>query len=45
MAIAIPAVIGMIAVLLIDHGRSASAHHEDASAELPDSPLPVAHGT
>jgi len=45
MAIAIPAVIGMIAVLLIDHRRSASAHHEDASAELPDSPLPVAHGT
>jgi MFS transporter, AAHS family, benzoate transport protein len=34
-AIAIPAVLGMIAVLLIDHRRSASAHHHDASAELP----------
>jgi AAHS family benzoate transporter-like MFS transporter len=38
MAISIPAVIGMIAVLLIDHSRSASAHHEDANAEFPDSP-------
>jgi AAHS family benzoate transporter-like MFS transporter len=35
-AIAIPAVIGMIAVLSIDHSRSASAHHEDVSAELPE---------
>jgi len=35
-AIAIPAVLGMIAVLLIDHRRSASSHHQDASAELPD---------
>lgn len=35
-AIAIPAVLGMIAVLLIDHRRSASTHHQDASAELPD---------
>jgi AAHS family benzoate transporter-like MFS transporter len=35
-AIAIPAVIGMIAVLLIDHDRSASAHNEDVSAELPE---------
>lgn len=37
-AIAIPAVLGMIAVLLIDHRRSASTHHQDASAELPDAP-------
>ena len=37
-AIAIPAVLGMIAVLLIDHRRSASAHHGDATAELPDAP-------
>jgi AAHS family benzoate transporter-like MFS transporter len=35
-AIAIPAIIGMIAVLLINHGRSASTHHEDVSAEIPD---------
>jgi MFS transporter, AAHS family, benzoate transport protein len=35
-AIAIPAVIGMIAVLLIDHSRSASADRDDASAELPE---------
>ena len=33
MAISIPAVIGMIAVLLIDHSRSSSAHHQGASAE------------
>ena len=38
MAIAIPAVIGMVAVLLIDHRRSASAHHSDASVEIPTSP-------
>jgi AAHS family benzoate transporter-like MFS transporter len=36
MAISIPAVVGMIAVLLIDHSRSASAHHVDASAEVSD---------
>lgn len=36
MAIAIPAVVGMIAVLLIDHRRSASVHHEDVSAEIPE---------
>ena len=35
-AIAIPAVIAAVAVMLIDHRRSASAHHEDVSAELPD---------
>ena len=34
-AISIPAVLGMIAVLLIDHRRSASAHSEDASTRLP----------
>jgi AAHS family benzoate transporter-like MFS transporter len=41
MAIAIPAVIGMVAVLMIQHGRSASAHHEDVSAEIPDPPVRV----
>ncbi|MBC7734055.1 MAG: MFS transporter [Bacteriovorax sp.] len=35
-AISIPAVLGMIAVLLIDHRRSASAHQAYASAELFD---------
>jgi MFS transporter, AAHS family, benzoate transport protein len=35
-AIAIPAVIAAIAVAMINHSRSASAHHEDVSAELPD---------
>ena len=33
-AIAIPAVIAALAVMLIDHRRSASAHHEDVSAEV-----------
>jgi hypothetical protein len=28
----------MLAVLLIDHGRSASAHHDDVSAEIPEVP-------
>jgi AAHS family benzoate transporter-like MFS transporter len=37
-AIAIPAVIGMLAVLLIDHRRAASAQLADASAELPAAP-------
>jgi AAHS family benzoate transporter-like MFS transporter len=40
-AIAIPALIGMVAVLMIHHGRSASAHREDVSAELPDAPASV----
>lgn len=40
-AIAIPAVIGMVAVLMIQHNRSASAHQEDVSAEIPDSPSRV----
>ena len=33
-AIAIPAVIAAVAVMLIDHRRSASAHHEDVGAEI-----------
>jgi AAHS family benzoate transporter-like MFS transporter len=37
-AIAIPAVIGMVAVLMINHERSASAHRQDVSAGIPDSP-------
>jgi len=40
-AIAIPAVIGMVAVLMIQHSRSASAHQEDVSAEIPDAPARV----
>ncbi len=40
-AIAIPVVLGMIAVLSIDHRRSASTHHQDANAELPDAPSRV----
>lgn len=35
-AIAIPALIAALAVAMIDHRRSASAHHEDVTAELPD---------
>ena len=35
-AIAIPAVIATVAVLMINHSRSASAHHEDVSAEIPE---------
>ncbi len=35
-AIAIPAVIGMVAILMINHSRSASTHHEDVSVEIPD---------
>ncbi|MGJ7490067.1 MFS transporter [Variovorax sp. ZT4R33] len=38
MAISIPAVLGMIAVLLIDHRRSASTHRHGASAELAEVP-------
>jgi len=33
-AIAIPAVIAAVAVAMINHSRSASAHHEDVSAEI-----------
>ena len=40
-AIAMPAVIGMIAVLLIDHRRSASAHHEGMSTETAKPPVGV----
>jgi MFS transporter, AAHS family, benzoate transport protein len=35
-AIAIPAVIAAVAVAMINHSRSASAHHEDVSAEIPE---------
>src|SRR5437867_8384243 len=38
-AIAIPAVVATIAVLLINHGRSAGAQHEVLSAATPD-PVP-----
>jgi MFS transporter, AAHS family, benzoate transport protein len=34
-AIAIPALVGMVAVLLINHGRSASAHPADLGVEVP----------
>jgi MFS transporter, AAHS family, benzoate transport protein len=39
-AIAVPAVIAAIAVAMINHSRSASAHHFDVSADIPD-PRPV----
>ena len=39
-AIAVPAVIAAIAVAMINHSRSASAHHFDVSAVIPD-PRPV----
>jgi AAHS family benzoate transporter-like MFS transporter len=38
MAIAIPAVIATIAVLLINHKRSASVHHDTASEIIADAP-------
>ncbi|MEJ8859171.1 MFS transporter [Variovorax robiniae] len=37
--IAIPALIAAVAVALINHSCSASEHHEDVSAELPEQPL------
>ena len=37
-AIAIPAVIAAVAVAMINHRLSASAHHEDVTAEIPDTP-------
>ncbi len=37
-AIAIPAVIGMMAVLSINHDRSASTHHQDVGTEITDRP-------
>ena len=40
MAIAIPALIAAIAISLIDHSRSGSAHHEDVASSLPD-PIPA----
>ena len=42
-AIAIPAVIAAVAVAMINHSRSASAHREDVSADIPD-PVPVRAG-
>ena len=42
-AIAIPAVIATIAVSLINHKRSASAYHEDVTAEIPE-PEPAMAG-
>jgi AAHS family benzoate transporter-like MFS transporter len=42
-AIAIPGVIAAVAVAMINHSRSASAHHEDVSAEIPDR-APLATG-
>jgi AAHS family benzoate transporter-like MFS transporter len=49
-AIAIPAVVGMIAVLFINHDRSASTRRADARAESIESTeapagVPVAHGS
>ncbi len=35
-AIAVPAVIALGAIALVDHRRSASAHDEDVSAEIPE---------
>jgi len=43
MAIAIPALIAAIAISLIDHSRSGSAHHEDVASSLPD-PIPAGAG-
>ena len=34
MAIAIPAVVAITAIALVDHRRSASARHQDANAEM-----------
>ena len=36
LAIAIPAVIAAISISMVNHSRSASEHHEDVSAEIPD---------
>jgi len=44
MAIAVPAVIATIAVLLIKHNRSAAVHQEQATAALPDR-LPLGAGS
>jgi AAHS family benzoate transporter-like MFS transporter len=46
-AITIPAVIGMIAVLLINHDRSASTQRADVRSELTETPasVSVAHGS
>ena len=36
LAIAIPAVIAAISISMVNHSRSASAHHEDVSADIPE---------
>ena len=41
MAIALPALIAAIAISLIDHRRSASAHHQDVTSSVTD-PVPAA---
>jgi MFS transporter, AAHS family, benzoate transport protein len=41
MAIALPGLIAAIAVSLIDHRRSASAHHQDVTSNLAH-PIPEA---
>jgi AAHS family benzoate transporter-like MFS transporter len=40
MAIALPGLIAAIAISLIDHRRSASAHHQDATSR-PADPAPA----
>ncbi|WP_354685175.1 MFS transporter [Cupriavidus necator] len=35
-AIAVPAVVALVAIALVDHRRSASAHQEDVSVEIPE---------
>jgi len=42
-AIAIPGLVAAIAISLIDHRRSASAHHEDVTSTLPE-PRPIGIG-
>jgi MFS transporter, AAHS family, benzoate transport protein len=43
MAIGLAGLLGMIAVMLIDHGLSASTHHYDATKEAGGPPIaPVA---
>ena len=36
MAVAVPALLAMVAILLIDDRRSAASHHEDLGADVPD---------
>jgi len=42
--IAIPAVIAFVAIALVDHSRSASAHHRDVSVDVPE-PTPAGAGS